>query len=76
MSFPVSGPPTTVTQTADTGISSSSQIWLQGYKQDNSPLVTAAIISMNISNVGGNWVVYTSLFATATASYTISYYSK
>lgn len=69
--FALSGTP--VTNTGDTGVSTTLPIWLQGYRQSN--VVAGNMTSVYFSDVGGTWQVNATAYGNA-ATYILSYYSK
>jgi hypothetical protein len=73
--------PNIVTGTGDTGVSTSNEIWLQGWEPGNKAFPHPAfVLSTNISsNYGSTWAVeLTTVSGSSTSAliFTISYYSK
>jgi len=64
---------TPITNTGDTGVSTTSQVWLQGYRQSN--VVVGNMTSIYFSEVSGTWQVNATAYGNGT-TYILSYYSK
>lgn len=71
LAFTTSGTP--ATQTATTGVSTTNQIWLQGYHQSNA--VVGNMTSVYFSDVAGTWQANATAYGNGT-TYILSYYSK
>jgi hypothetical protein len=70
--FTPSGTP--ITKTGDTGVSTASQVWLQGYRQSNA--VMGNMTSVYFSEVSGTWQLNASAYGAGATTYILSYYSK